>query len=279
MPPHYRPPHPPAELVSPSGAATTLRDTDTMDVVRRAIARQDVVLAFQPVISPHRTGAPAFYEGLVRILDETGRIIPARHFIPAVEATGLGRDIDCLALEMALYSLARDPSLRLAVNISARSIDHPRWRQILEQGLGADLTAAERLILEISERSTMQMPEAVMQLMVDLQPSGVSFALDDFGASHAFLRHLRDFMFDILKIDGQFIHGIARNPDNRMLTSALIDIARHFDMLTLAEGVECAEDSDCLIAMGIDGMQGYFYGAATLTPPWDLANGARFASA
>jgi len=116
-------------------------------MVARAIARQDVLLAFQPVISPHQPQEPAFYEGLIRILDETGCIIPARHFIPVVETTDLGREIDCLALEMAFYSLGRDPSLRLAINMSARSITHPQWRQVLERGLAADLTAAERLVL------------------------------------------------------------------------------------------------------------------------------------
>lgn len=279
MHPHHRPPRPPAGLARPFGTAEAPQDADVTEMVARAIARQDVLLAFQPVISPHQPQEPAFYEGLIRILDETGCIIPARHFIPVVETTDLGREIDCLALEMAFYSLGRDPSLRLAINMSARSITHPHWRQVLERGLAADLTAAERLILEISEESAVQMPDKVMDLMTELRASGVSFALDDFGASYAFLRHLRDFMFDILKIDGQFVHGIAHNPDNRMLTSSLIDIARHFEMLTLAEGVESAEDAKCLTAMGIDGMQGHFFGAATITPPWELARTSQGTSA
>lgn len=273
MPPHHRSPRPPTGLATPLGTASGLREADVLDMVRRAIARRDVLLAFQPVISPHRPEAPAFHEGLIRILDETGRIVPAQEFIGVVEATEIGREIDCLALEMGFYSLGCDPSLRLSVNMSARSIGHRRWRQVLEQGLAADPMVGERLILEISECSAMLLPDAVTALMTGLQPAGVSFALDDFGAGYTLLRHLRDFLFDILKIDGRFIHGIATNPDNQILTEALIGIARHFEMLTLAEGVECAADADYLTAIGIDGMQGHFYGAATITPPWDVAGG------
>ncbi len=274
MPPYPRPPRPLAGLGNPATAETARREADALGMVRRAIARQDVLLAFQPVISPHHPGAPAFQEGLIRILDETGRIIPAQHFITAIEATDLGREIDCLALEMGFYSLSRDPALRLSINMSARSIEHPRWRRTLQQGLAADLTAGERLILEISESSVLLMPGAVATLMTDLQPAGISFALDDFGAGYTLLRHLRDFLFDILKIDGQFIHGIADNRDNQVLTGALIDIARHFEMLTVAEGVECGADADHLARIGIDGMQGHYYGAATLTPPWELGQSA-----
>ena len=271
MLPAHRLPRPTAGLATPPGVAKALDEADILGMVRRAIARQDVLLAFQPVISPHHPEAPAFYEGLIRVLDETGRIIPARHFIKTVEPTALGREIDCLALEMGFYSLSRDPSLRLSINMSAQSIGHPRWRRVLEQGLAGDGTAGERLILEISEASVLLMPDPVTALMADLQPSGISFALDDFGAAYSLLRHLRDFLFDILKIDGQFIRGIAANPDNQVLTKALIDIARHFEMLTLAESVESAADADYLAGIGIDGMQGHYYGAATMTPPWEPA--------
>jgi len=123
---------------SPLDAAVSERDRNTLAMVRKAIAERNVVLAFQPIVQATRTDRAAFYEGLVRILDEKGRVIPARNFIQAVETIELGRIIDCLALEMGLLSLAEDPGLRLAINMSARSIGYPRWRQTLERGFADD---------------------------------------------------------------------------------------------------------------------------------------------
>ncbi|MCB2115922.1 MAG: EAL domain-containing protein [Rhodobacteraceae bacterium] len=256
------------KMDSPLNAAVAERDRDTIAMVRRAIQRRDVVLAFQPVVAVARSARPAFYEGLIRILDETGRVIPARDFIETIEATELGRIVDCLALELGLAALKHDPSLRLAVNMSARSIAYPRWMQVLRRGIKGHPTVAERLILEITESSAMVMPDAVMVFMKDLQAEGISFALDDFGAGYTSFRYLRDFYFDILKIDGQFIRGIARSADNQCLTSALLSIARQFDMFAVAESVENAEDAAWLSAAGMDCMQGYYFGAPTITPPW-----------
>ena len=264
--PPQAPPSP--DAASPLDFAVAQRDRETMRMVRDAVNRRDVVLAFQPIFQAEISETPAFYEALIRVLDETGRIIPAREFIGAVENTELGRQLDCLSLEMGLFSLAEDPSLRLAVNMSARSIGYPQWIKTLEEGLAADETVAERLILEITESSAMTMPELVSVFMQGLRARGVSFALDDFGAGYTSFRYLREFYFDIIKIDSQFIQGIAQNPDNQVLTEALMAIAQHFDMFTVAEGVEAPEDAAFLRTIGIDCMQGYYFGAPSIVPPW-----------
>lgn len=255
---------------SPLAVAMTARAQDTMSMVRDALAEDRVLLAYQPVMAVGGGTLPAFYEGLVRILDPQGRIIPARDFIEKVETTELGRQIDCAALRIGLEALAKTPALRLSVNMSARSIGYPRWREILDAGLAADPTIGERLILEITESSAMIMPELVSVFMRELQSRSIAFALDDFGAGYTSFRYLRDFYFDILKIDGQFITGIHDSPDNQVLTTALISIARHFDMFTVAENVEGPEDAALLQQMGIDCMQGYYFGAPSIHPPWEV---------
>lgn len=253
---------------SPLGAALAQRDRATLAMVADAVARDRVMLAYQPVMQARNPATVAFYEGLIRILDETGRIIPAREFIDAVETRELGRDIDCLALERGLAALARHPDLRLSINMSARSIGYPRWTRTLDAGLMRDPTVAERLILEITESSAMLVPEIVVAFMDDAQRRGISFALDDFGAGYTAFRHFKEFFFDIVKIDGQFIRGVSGDPDNQVLTRALVSIAQHFDMFTVAESVENAEDARFLIEAGVDCLQGYHFGAPTLRPAW-----------
>ncbi|WP_343116554.1 EAL domain-containing protein [Ostreiculturibacter nitratireducens] len=260
---------------SPLDVAVAVRDRSVIDMVRRAVEARDVVLAFQPVVQSCRPEVPAFFEGLIRIRDETGRIIPARDFMEPVETSELGRQIDCLSLELGLATLAEEPSVRLAVNMSARSIGYPRWIKTLRRGLARDETIGERLILEITESSAMLMPDLVGVFMHDLQMEGVAFALDDFGAGFTSFRYLREFYFDIVKIDGQFIQGIADSPDNQVLTEALLSISRHFDMFTVAENVENARDAAFLTSAGVDCLQGYHFGAPTLSPPWKHAATAK----
>jgi EAL domain-containing protein (putative c-di-GMP-specific phosphodiesterase class I) len=253
---------------SPLNEAIAQRDRNTMAMVARAVERKRVLLAYQPVMFSRRPERPAFYEGLIRVIDANGRIIPARDFIDAVENQELGRQLDCLALEHGLNTLRCVPTLRLSINMSARSIGYEPWSRTLRAGLAADPTAAERLILEITEQSAMVMPEIVTVFMKDLQRRGISFALDDFGSGYTSFRYLRDFYFDILKIDGQFVRNIAHSADNQVLVQALVDVARHFDLVTVAEAVETPQDVAFLTAAGVDCLQGYHFAAPTTRPAW-----------
>ncbi|MCB1410987.1 MAG: EAL domain-containing protein [Rhodobacter sp.] len=264
-------------LDSPLSVADRMRQKETIDMVRRALDERRALLAYQPVVQARMTNRAAFYEAFIRILDERGRVIPARDFMGAVETSELGRRIDCLALEMGLAALAREPSIRLSVNMSARSIGYPAWLAALERGLRADPTIAERLILEITEASAMVMPDLVTVFMADMQARGICFALDDFGAGYTAFRYLKDFYFDIIKIDGQFIRGVAKDPDNQVLAQALVSIARHFDMFTVAESVETAEDARYLIDIGFDCLQGYYYGIPSTEAPWLTSKLAKLA--
>ncbi|WP_375174488.1 EAL domain-containing protein [Pseudooceanicola sp.] len=257
-----------ADHLDPLSYAVATRDHGVIAMVDAALRHRNIALAYQPVIPAGGTDRVAFYEGLIRIYDETGRIIPARDFIQSVEATEIGRRIDSAALNLGLLELARQPDLRLAINMSARSIGYPHWMKTLRKGLMRDATVGERLILEITESSAMLIPELVTAFMAQMRRHGIGFALDDFGAGYTSFRYLRNFLFDVLKIDGQFIHGVAHDPDNQVLASSLIAIARQMDMLTIAEQVENGEDAAWLTAAGVDCLQGYYYAAPTIHPPW-----------
>lgn len=264
-----------ANIESPLGVAISAADAETMSMVSDAVRTRRLRLAYQPVVLSRDPSRVAFYEGLIRVMEPNGRIIPAKDFINAVEGHEIGREIDCAALELGLATLAKHADLRISINMSARSIGYPRWMWILKRGLDQNPTVGERLILEITESSAMLVPELVMTFMDQAQRKGVAFALDDFGAGYTAIRYFKDFLFDILKIDGQFIRKIDRDPDNQALTKALLSIGRHFEMFTVAESVETPEEAACLRKMGIDCQQGYLYGAPTVKPPWFKAEMAK----
>jgi EAL domain-containing protein (putative c-di-GMP-specific phosphodiesterase class I) len=252
----------------PLSFAMSQRDQSTLSMVKSALEQNRCMLAFQPIVQAQGTGVAAFYEGLIRVLNDDGKIIPAGEFMSVVENLELGREIDCAALRCGIGALSRKPDLRLSINMSARSIGYAKWTRILNRSLAQDPTIGERLILEITESSAMQMPEIVMTFMQDLQAQGITFALDDFGAGYTSFRYLKDFYFDILKIDGQFIRGVDHDVNNQVLTQALVTIGHQFDMFTVAEAVETKAEADFLANLGIDCMQGYYYGAPETKPDW-----------
>ena len=258
----------PKDPNSPLDYAIKKRTEPVIDTVTRAIERKHVLLAYQPIVHAKNPLKPAFYEGLIRIMDDARDIIPAKDFITIVESLETGRVIDCLALELGLNALAECPTLRLSINMSARSIGYPRWMETLEKGLAMDGTISERLILEITEDSAMLMPELVKVFMANLHKRGISFALDDFGAGYTAFRFLKQFHFDIVKIDGQFIRNISEDADNQVLTTALVAIANQFDMLSIAECVETQEEMSFLQDLGIDCLQGYLTGRPETVPAW-----------
>lgn len=257
-----------AQHSDPLSVAVVNRDRNVLAMVHDALKNDRAMLAFQPIVQTARPDQPAFYEGLIRIQDSGGRIIPAKEFIEVTDDHELGRKIDRLALQLGLDALKQEPSLRLSINMSARSISYRPWKRTLNRALKKDVTLGERLILEVTERSAMAQPDDVRLFMEDLQNRGISFALDDFGAGQTSLRYLKDFYFDILKIDGQFIKDIHKNPDNQALVKALISIAQHFEMFTVAEMVDNSNDADFLESSGVDCMQGYFFGVPTIRPYW-----------
>lgn len=259
------------ERSDPLTFAVKERDQNVLKMVDEALNKNRGLLAYQPIVQAQRTNRPAYFEGLIRVCDPTGRVIPAKDFIADVEDTEVGRRIDCLALQLGLEALAEHPNLRLAINMSAKSIGFRPWNRVLNRALRRDATLGERLILEITERTAIVMPEVVQSFMADLQQRGISFALDDFGAGYTAFRYLRDLYFDILKIDGEFIRGIHASPDNQVLVRALVGLAKHFDMLTVAEFVQSEADARILVEMGIDCLQGYYFGRPTTNPVWRKA--------
>lgn len=241
---------------------------DVTDLVRRAIVRNTITLAYQPVVQGADPSKIAFYEGLIRVPDDTGKIIRAGEFIDKIERNSLGRMVDCCALQSGLAELAAQPWLRLSINASPLSIVDPLWQATLRYGLEDDPTLAERLIVEVTETTEVTDMAQFAQDVNAVRQQGVSFALDDFGAGYTSFRILKEVRFDLIKIDGQFIRNIHEDRDNQALTKVLIDIADHFEMMVVAEAIEKQEEMTFLRGMNVDCMQGYLFGRPEVTPIW-----------
>jgi EAL domain-containing protein (putative c-di-GMP-specific phosphodiesterase class I) len=123
---------------------------------------------------------------------------------------------------------------------------------------------AKLLILEINERTIIDDPDPVARELLDLRKLGVGLALDDFGAGHTSLTHLRRLPIGMLKIDHELVRGISDGNDNTRILSAVTTLAHILGMTVVAEGVERAEQVLALQHTGCDAGQGFIF-----SPPVD----------
>jgi len=242
--------------------------------VAQALVQGRMTFHFQPVVRADRPGFPAFFEMLARMQMPTGEILSAGAFVPHVEKGPLGRIIDRLALSEALAALAADPTLRLSVNMSPHSMGDEEWLGILAAAHRGGTGVCGRLILEITETAAMDDPAQTIDFMDHVRRMGPAFALDDFGAGTTGFRHFRDFRFDMVKIDGGFVDGVHGSPDKRVLLECLVRLARHFEMIAVAERVESEADAAWLREIGVDCLQGYLYGRPATRAELPAAAGA-----
>ncbi|MEM7267749.1 MAG: EAL domain-containing protein [Pseudomonadota bacterium] len=248
-------------VVDPEAAA------DEMALAREALAaiRSDQAsIALQPVVDAERSGRVIFREALIRLKRADGEVVPAGRFMPTLARFGAAAEVDIAVLNEALAALARDASLRVSVNISAAGLSRPGWRAAFIDAAERSPDLIERLIVEVSEDAALTDIGASVELFTQIRARGGTLALDDFGAGRTSFRHLRDFRFDMVKIDGSFITGIDRSPDNQALVAALVGLARQFDMMIVAEFVETAQEARALRRLGVDALQGFLFGRPTL---------------
>jgi EAL domain-containing protein (putative c-di-GMP-specific phosphodiesterase class I) len=238
--------------------------------VAQALTQGRLIFHHQPVVQARAPHAVAFHEALARLRLPGGQILPAGAFMPAVEAGGLGRAVDRLALAHALSALAADPGLRLSINMSPRSMGDEDWLAILAAAHRGGAGVCGRLIIEITEEAALAEADQTIEFMDYVRRMGPSFALDDFGAGATGFRHFSRFRFDMVKIDGAFVQEVHANRDSQVLLECLVRLARHFDMLCIAERVEAEADAAWLREAGIDCLQGYLYGRpAPMVRPGD----------
>ncbi|MFM7067363.1 MAG: EAL domain-containing protein, partial [Gammaproteobacteria bacterium] len=204
------------------------------------------------------------FELLVRMRDENGHLIQPGEFIPAAERYNLMPAIDRWAIREVVQRLAarRDSGQHhsLALNLSGTTLNDERFLDFLVGELDQVELIPGALCFEITETAAITNMANVVYFMRQLKARGVRFALDDFGSGLSSFSYLKTLPVDILKIDGQFVENVVRDPVDRSMVSAICQVARTMGLVTCAERVETAEALEVLTQLGIDYAQGYLFG-------------------
>jgi len=230
-----------------------------------ALNERRVQLALQPIVRASQRDV-AFHEALLRVGQSDGVFFAPAELIPLLERRGLVRLFDHRVLELAVELLARDTGLTLSVNVSPRSLVDPEWLDAFIACTNGARGVAQRLIVEVTETATIENPAGMAKLLTRIKDQGARIAIDDFGAGHTSLKHLRAFPIDILKLDGAFTQNLRRSTDDRFYVRTLIDLARHLGVETVAEWVDDQLQATMLSDWGVTYLQGHLVGKAELWP-------------
>ncbi len=231
--------------------------------LRRAIERNEVTLAYQPIIAIQDRSVAGF-EALMRWEHPRRGAVPASEFIPIAESSSLINQLGMFALQKAANDLAgwqkavgKLPFF-VSVNLSSR--------QLLRQDLVTDIrtilqradVSAESFKLELTETLVMENPEQSAHVLERLKSLGIGLSLDDFGTGYSSLSYLARFPFDVLKIDRSFVRQ--DNAQAQVLLRSIIAMAHDLGLRTIAEGVESEADALKLQQMGCEYVQSFIFG-------------------
>ncbi len=225
----------------------------------KAFKEKRLRLAYQPVINS-KTGKTAHYEALLRLVNQSGKISSGGALIPVAEKMGLIDIIDTMVMEMTIQELRNSPNVTLAFNVSNLTTENAVWLDHIGQLLRETPEIASRLIVELTETAIHRDLRRTAFFVASLQSMGCQVALDDFGSGYTSFRQLKALSVDMVKIDGIFIKDLAHSADNCFFVKTLLDFAQGFGLQTIAEFVETGEITKILLDMGVDYMQGYYFG-------------------
>jgi diguanylate cyclase (GGDEF)-like protein len=229
--------------------------------LRAAIANGELVLAYQPKVTPSGRAVHGV-EALVRWKHPVRGMIAPDEFIGIAEQTGLIGPLTEWVLRTALAQCRRwleaGLDLGVAVNISPRTLHDPTFSGLLAGLLTESRVPAGRLTLEITEGALMADPERAIDVLWELRRSGVRLSVDDLGVGHSSLSYLKRLPVHEIKIDRSFVTGMVDDGDDEAIVTAIIAMVHRLRMTVVAEGVEDERTLVRLAELGADVAQGYW---------------------
>lgn len=243
------------------------------EALRQGLRDGHFLLHFEPIVdlTTHQVVA---VEALVRLNHpKLGLLMPGA-FIEIAEDSGLIAPIGAWVLEHACRQLAnwRDADrgyerLSITVNVSARQVARPDLVDTVAHALAESRIPPQSLALELTESALMEADVGVLRTLKHIRDMGVRLGIDDFGTGYSSLLYLKRLPVSFIKIDQSFVSGLAPNPTDREIVTAVIRLGRALSLVTIAEGVESPEQLAILKDLDCELAQGYLFGPSTSGPP------------
>jgi diguanylate cyclase (GGDEF)-like protein/PAS domain S-box-containing protein len=236
--------------------------------LRLAIEAGQLKVFYQPIIALG-SGKIAGFEALVRWQHPDRGFISPAEFIPIAEETGDIIKIGAWVLEQSCRQLQNwkemfsefqdlDP-LTVAVNLSAKQLAQSDLLPEIDRILAATKLQPRSLKLEITESAIVENPATAVRTLQALHERAITLCIDDFGTGYSSLSYLHRFPMDVLKIDRSFVTDIDTGEKNQEIVNAIVQLAHHLNMETVAEGIETEAERIVLEQFNCDFGQGYWF--------------------
>ncbi|MDP2805687.1 MAG: EAL domain-containing protein, partial [Gallionellaceae bacterium] len=231
--------------------------------LHQALKHDEFHLHYQPQVDSY-SNAIIGAEVLIRWSHPEKGNIPPVEFIPASENSGLIEPIGDWVLQTACRQYRQWiedglPSIRLAVNLSARQFQSGNLVEKVAKALAENAMPPDCLELELTESMLMHDVENTVKTLRELKRLGVRLSIDDFGTGYSSLSYLKRFPLDILKIDRSFVKDLGTPSDNGEIARAIIAMAHALNLEVVAEGVENQHQLELMRNFQCDFIQGYLY--------------------
>ena len=244
----------------------TERRTYIINNIKRAVREGWIEAFYQPVVDcSGGTGKLIGYEALARWRDPTYGLLPPFVFIETLEEYREIDRLDRCIIEQVCQHLKEE--LDAGKNPVPVSLNFSRLDFELYDVCGFLCEMTDKyqvppslLDVEITESALTEQMGTLQDNMRRLREAGFSLWLDDFGSGYSSLNVLKDFQFDVLKIDMAFLRGFPDNPKAAPVVASICSLAQTLGLITLCEGVETKEQFDFLNSIGCNRAQGYFFG-------------------
>jgi EAL domain-containing protein (putative c-di-GMP-specific phosphodiesterase class I) len=223
---------------------------------------EKLITRYEPIVDLE-TAQVIGYEALTRGPEDSPLHTPERLFAQANEV-GLLFELDCLCRRLAFEGAScLEPGAKLFLNCLPAAIGDPNLR---DEGLRANLEkyqlAPENLVIEISERESIENFAIFRELRDAYRELGVGIAIDDAGAGYASLEAVMEIAPDYMKADMTLVRGIDTDPPRREVVNGLRGVADRIGAEVIAEGIETEEELRVVRELGIRFGQGYIFGSA-----------------
>jgi EAL domain-containing protein (putative c-di-GMP-specific phosphodiesterase class I) len=232
---------------------------ETEQSLSGALERDELVLAYQPVIDLEGDRV-AGCEALIRWNHPRRGLLLPGDFLPLAESTGRIVPIGNWVLDTAIRTAGTwpaDQNLWISVNFSAQQLAAPDLLSGIEKLLDSTQIDPGRLYLEVLETHLLE--EANVAILRGLKALGLRVAIDDFGAGHSGLLHLKRLPVDIVKIDSGLVTDLAEQPADRIVVSKIVEMAHDLGLTVVAEGVESQHQAEILRDAGCNLAQGFLW--------------------
>jgi len=229
-----------------------------------AIEQGHIKVFYQPIVSLS-DGKLCNLEALARWEDPDYGLLPPGVFVEVLEEYHLIHKLDLCVAEQVCKCLAESKSIGrkavpVSLNFSRRDFESCDMVEELLKISGKYGVAHHLLDVEITESALTDHPELLTDAMKRFKENGFKIWLDDFGSGYSSLNVLKDFQFDVLKIDMVFLAGFEDNEKTKPIISKVVQLANEINTLALTEGVETDEQREFLKSIGCERAQGYYFG-------------------